>query len=169
MTGEDEVSDNVDGSIAESASDAPPWARASVTDLANLDFEAPIAGSQTADSTELSALFQKAGARVGEVGEPPDTASARVFNMLAGVTGMLFKPQEPNEPFGAMAVFADGRRTAFASDFRGPPAAALAEMAARAKHPVLRARLADMCWLLDRNGRLAATAAIAYVEIVQQV
>jgi hypothetical protein len=36
--------------------------------------------------------------------------------------------------------------------------------------PVLRARLADLCWLLDRKrGQLAATAIAAYVEIVKEV
>jgi hypothetical protein len=149
---------------------APPWARASVADLDDLDFEAPVRESQSADSTELGDLFRGAAGVVGENGELPDTPSARVFNMLAAITGMLFKSQEPNEPFGAMAVFADGRRSAALSDFRGQAVDVLAEMAVRAKHPVLRARLADTSWLLDRNeGQLAATAAEAYVETVRKV
>src|SRR5215470_3401236 len=61
--------------------------------------------------------------------------------MLAAVTGMLFKPQEPNEPFGAMAIFADGRRSALPADFRGPLVDVLADMAVRSKHPVPRAIL----------------------------
>jgi hypothetical protein len=36
----------------------PPWARASVADLADFDFEAPVAESQSADSTELGDLFR---------------------------------------------------------------------------------------------------------------
>jgi hypothetical protein len=154
----------------DSAPQTPPWLRASVADLAGLDFEAPIADSQSAESNELGDLFRAAAGPVGEKGELPDTPSARVFNMLAAVTGMMFKPQEPNEPFGAMAMFSDGRRSAQPSDFRGPPVEVLADMAARSKHPVLRARLADTCWLLDRKrGALAASAAEAYVEIVQKV
>jgi hypothetical protein len=151
-------------------SQAPPWARASIADLADLDFEGPVRESQSADSTELGDLFRRAAGAVGEDRELPDTPSARVFNMLAAVAGMLFKSQEPNEPFGAMAVFADGRRSAVLSDFRGEATEVLAEMAALAKHPVLRARLADTSWLLDRKkGQLAATAAEAYVEIVRKV
>ena len=43
-------------------------------------------------------------------------------------------------------------------------------MAERAKHPVLRARLADICWLLDRKRvQLGMTAIAAYVEIVKLV
>jgi hypothetical protein len=171
MTTENKTPDAIkDQGSGGSTPQAPPWARASVADLADLDFEAPAAESQSAESTELSHLFRRAAGAVGENGELPDTPSARVFNVLAAVTGMLFKPQEPNEPFGAMAVFTDGRRSALPTDFRGQPVEVLAEMAAYAKHPVLRARLADICWLLDRTkGKLAATAAEAYVEIVRKV
>jgi hypothetical protein len=68
--------------------------------------------------------------------------------MLAAVTGVqLMRAREPNDPFGAMFVFTDGRRSAVPADFRGPPIEVLAQMAERAKHPVLRARLADVSWL----------------------
>jgi hypothetical protein len=171
MTADHDVSEAAENADSgESAPNAPPWARATLADLADLDFEAPVAQSRSADSTELSELFRTAAGAVSENGELPDTPSARVFNMLAGAAGMAFKPQEPNEPFGAMAMFTDGRRSALPSDFRGPPAETLADMAARAKHPALRARLADISWLLDRKkGQLAGTAATAYVEIVRQV
>jgi hypothetical protein len=148
----------------------PPWVRASLADLADLDFEAPAAESRSADSREVGELFRAAAAVYGEDGTSPDAPAARIFSMLSAVMGMHFKPQEPNEPFGAMAIFADGRRTAMPADFRGPPIDVLAEMADRAKHPVLQARLADTCWLLDRKrGRLAAMAASAYVDIVKKV
>jgi len=90
--------------------------------------------------------------------------------MLAAVTGMHLKAQEPNEPFGPMVVWAEGHRTAAPGDFRGEPVEVLAQMAARAKHPVLQARLADVCWLLERKRAQLGMAAIsAYVEIVKQV
>ena len=44
-----------------------------------------------------------------------------------------------------------------------------ADMAERACHPVLRARLSDVCWLLDRKrGKLALAAIAAYTDIVQK-
>ena len=56
------------------------------------------------------------------------------------------------------------------SDFRGDSVAVLSEMAARAEHPVLRARLADVSWLLERKrAQLGKTAISAYVEIIKQV
>jgi hypothetical protein len=154
---------------ADDAPPNPPWLRASLADLRDLDFEAPIAESQSADSAELGELF-RAGAGELSADGAAGTSASRVFAMLSAVMGMHFRPQEVNEPFGAMAVFADGRRTAAPADFRGPPMEVLAAMAKRAKHPVLRARLADICWLLDRKrGHLAHAAAAAYVEIVKLV
>jgi hypothetical protein len=83
---------------------------------------------------------------------------------------MLFKPQDRNEPFGAMAMWADGRRTAIPSDFRGAPVSVLATLAERARHPVLRARLADMSWLIDRKRTpLGIAAVVAYVDIIRKV
>ncbi|MEO6843150.1 MAG: hypothetical protein ABI192_20590 [Bradyrhizobium sp.] len=147
----------------------PVWLRASLADLVDLDFETPIIGSQSADSNELGQQFRAAIENIaGE--ESPATPAARVFSMLTAVMGMFLKAQETNEPFGPMVAWADGRRSATPADFRGEPAEALAAMAERAKHPVLRARLADVCWLLDRKRvSLGMLAISAYVEIVKQV
>jgi hypothetical protein len=163
-------------SEAEAASQADPhappllpWARASLGDLEGFDFEAPVADLPSADSPELGDRF-RAAAQPGGDEATADTAASRVFHMLAGVTGMMLRSQDPNEPFGPMAALSDGRRSAAPPDFRGQPLAALAEMAVRARHPVLRARLADTCWLLDRTkGQMAGAAAEAYVETVQKV
>lgn len=147
----------------------PVWLRASSADLVDLDFEAPIIGLQSADSNELGQRFRAAAESTAADGSP-ETPATRVFSMLAAVTGMYLKSQEPNEPFGPMVVWAEGRRSAAPGDFRGEPVEILAQMAAGAKHPVLRARLADICWLLDRKRAQLGTAAIsAYVEIVNQV
>jgi hypothetical protein len=142
-----------------------PWARASVADIVDLDFEGPIAQSPSADSQELSEQF-RAAVEAAKSEAAADTPAQRVFSLLWAVTGMHFKPQEPNEPFGPMFVF-EGRRSAIPDDFRGPPLNVLAVLAERAKHPVLRARLSDLCWLLDRKrAKLGQSAAAAYVQIV---
>jgi hypothetical protein len=147
----------------------PVWLRASLADLANLDFEAPIIGSQSADSNELGQRFRAAAESAATDGRP-EMPALRVFSMLAAVAGMHLKAQDPNEPFGPMVVWAEGRRSAALDDFRGEPVEVLARMAACAKHPVLRARLADVCWLLDRKrAQLGKVAISAYVEVVEQV
>ena len=102
--------------------------------------------------------------------ETPDTAEIRMAMLLSSVTGMHFKPAEPNEPFSAMMVLADGRRTAIPSDFKPGHVDLLAELAARARHPTLRTRLADVCWLLDRKrAPLGIMALVGYGEIVAKV
>lgn len=147
----------------------PPWLHATAADLRDLDFEAPINGSTTADTGELSAQFQAALQPADKTNQPPDTPATRVFTMLSAVTGMRFKPEERHEPFGPMITFADGRRSAMPSDFRGTHVDLLAEMAKQAKNSALRARLADVCWLLDRRrGGLGSLAVAAYVETVQK-
>ena len=148
---------------------SPVWLRASLVDLANLDFEAPIRGSPSADSNGLGERF-RASAESAATDAASETPAARIFSMLAAVNGMHLKAQDPNEPFGPMVVWAEGRRSAAPGDFRGEPVAVLAEMAARAEHPVLRARLADVCWLVERKrAQLGKTAISAYVEIVKRV
>jgi hypothetical protein len=91
-----------------------PWLRATFADLVDFDFEAPIAESKSANTAELSDLFRIA-ANPAEDGQTPETPAGRVFSMLWAVTGMEFRPKEPNEPFGAMTIRADGRRSALIS------------------------------------------------------
>ncbi|MBV8829036.1 MAG: hypothetical protein JO108_07365 [Acidobacteriaceae bacterium] len=59
------------------------------------------------------------------------------------------------------------RRSCVPSDFQ-ETVELLQLLAEQARNPVLRARLADLCWLLDRKkARLASLAISAYVEVVQ--
>ena len=147
----------------------PIWLRASVEDVESLDFEVPIAGCLTAEADELGDRFQLA-LPTHDNEQPAEDAAARVFRMLSAVLGMHFRPEQRNEPFGAMMVLADGRRSPIPEDFRGAPLIALAEMAERATNPVLRARLSDVSWLLDRKrGQLATAAVSSYVEIVRKI
>lgn len=65
---------------------------------------------------------------------------------------------------------ADGRRTAIAADFRDGHVDLLADLAARAANPVLRARLADLAWLLDRKrGKLGGIAITAYIDTIEAI
>jgi hypothetical protein len=80
------------------------------------------------------------------------------------------KAHERDDPFGPAISSADGRRSAIPADFRGAHVDPLADMASRSANPVLRARLADVCWLLERRrGKLDSLAVAAYVEIVEGV
>ena len=110
----------------------PPWLRATMADLQDLDFEAPIANSKSADASDLSELFSASTQPADKKPEPPDTAATRIAILLSSVTGMQFKPDENNEPFGAMIRWADGRRSAIPSDFGAGHIDLLAELASQA-------------------------------------
>ena len=112
------MSDNTDNASPDTPPQVPPWIRATAEDVAGLDFEAPLSGATTADCNELSDLYRAAATRGDGSPEPPDTPAVRAFEMLSAITGMHFKPEERNEPFGPMVVFADGSRSAVPSDFR---------------------------------------------------
>jgi hypothetical protein len=162
------------GDIGGPAQDAasPPaiaWLAANEADLVGLDFEAPIAGSTSPTCDALSDLYRRE-AYPNKAGEPPvETPATRVFAMLLAVTSMYLKAHERQEPFGPLMSSGD-RRTAIPADFRGKPVKLLADMAARSVNPVLKARLADMCWLLERRrGTLASAAVGAYVDTIEAV
>jgi hypothetical protein len=93
------------------------WQRATLEDLQKIDFEKPIVDSNAAEAHELSDLFCAAIERAESSDAPLDSPGNRVFLMLTAITGMYFKPDDVHEPFGPMAVFADGRRSAMPRDF----------------------------------------------------
>jgi hypothetical protein len=150
------------------AAPAAPWLLATSADVGNTDFEAPISGLASAESYELSEAYRQAGQAAGAKAEGLETAEARLFVMLSAVTGMHLKADEREEPFGPMLAMADGRRSAIPADFRDGHIDLLAGLATRAANPVLRARLADVAWLLDRRrGKLGGIAITAYVDIIE--
>lgn len=147
--------------------DVAPWLHATIADVQSIDFEAPIVGAATADCDELADQF-RALLKTNDIKLANDP-STRVFNALSSILGMHFRPEQKNEPFGPMVTFADGRRSATLEDFRGTQLDVLAYMANRATNPIVRARLCDVCWLLDRKRvALGTTALASYVEIVRK-
>lgn len=160
-----------EGAATESATTpVAPWVLATAADLGNRDFEAPLAGLVSAESYELSEAYRRAGQAAGAKAEGLETGEARLFVMLSAVTGMHLKAHEREEPFGPMLTMADGRRSAIPADFREGHIDLLADLAMRATNTVLRARLADVAWLLDRKrGKLGGIAITAYVDTIEAI
>ncbi|MGV6904537.1 MULTISPECIES: DUF4209 domain-containing protein [unclassified Brucella] len=143
----------------------PFWLQATPDDIAGLEFEAPIIGCNSADCVELSTLYRKEATELQEA--QGNQAAAKVFAMLSAGTDLHFKPNDRNAPFGAMMIMGD-RRSAIPEDFRGIPVSVLAYAAENAANQVLRARLCDLCWLLERKRHQLGRAAIAsYVAIAE--
>jgi len=147
-----------------------PWLLSTSQDFDGLAFEAPIAASNTADCRELSDRFRAALPAADQGDTNPETSEGRAYLTLSAITGMYFKPEDRNEPFGPMLTLMDGRRSAVPGDFQLGHQEILADLGQRAQNPVLQARLCDVCWLLDRKkGKLGTLALAAYVKIVRGV
>jgi hypothetical protein len=147
-----------------------PWLLATADDFRDFDFEGPIADSTSADCQELSDQFQAAVLAAEQGKQDPETREGRAYTLLSAITGMYFKPEDRKEPFGPMLTLTDGRRSAIPGDFQAHHLAILTDLAERAQHPVLRARLCDVCWVLDpKRGKIGSLALSAYVEIVNKV
>lgn len=143
-----------------------PWIQATEGDFDATDLEAPLSDQQLADSYDISERYLRATNSATEAG---DATRSRVYSMLNGVSGMHFKPHEPMEPFGPMFVGPKGR-SAIIDDFRGKPSDILFKNLTRMKNPMLRARVADVVWIIDRSRSNAASAAIeAYLDVLTQI
>lgn len=130
---------------------------ASISDIEAIDFEEVISGAEVAEAGGLNGLFLAAAKRADEAGA---AQALRVFRLLGAVCSFHFTPASPSEPFGAMWS-TGAQRSPIPSDFRSTEkAAVLASALEKAKHPGLRARLADTLWLNDRKSRPAAEIAI---------
>lgn len=163
MTGREGQSE--EAAEADAQENEPPfWLQATVDDIAGLEFENPIVECDSADCSELATLYRKESKKREEA---ENEAAAKVFAMLSAALDLHFKASDRNAPFGAMMIMGD-RRSAIPEDFRGQPVSVLAYAAENAVSPVLRARLADLSWLLERNRhQLGRTAIAAYVSIVE--
>lgn len=87
--------------------------------------------------------------RAAEAAEAAGDGKARVLGLLADVTSMMLSSDIPGEPFKPLSSFA-GRRSAIPSDLRDH-VDLFAAVAAEIKNRLLRARLADLVWELDRT------------------
>ncbi len=147
----------------------PVWLRASADDAASVDIENPLVGLTETDCHAYSDIFGKSADEIEKQSGGADTPVSLVYRMLSAVTQMYFKPKESQEPFGPMMAMADGRRTAAPADFR-TQVETLAILAERAVNPVLKARLSDLCWLLERRRAKQGFAAVtAYTETVRKM
>lgn len=146
----------------------PHWKAARIADFENLDFESPIEGFTSVRCIDLRSALKSAAdfqIKLGDAG----ISAARAFSMLAAIMSFHFDPERRNSPFGPMYQDAEGRSAA-PEDFRGEQLSALIYVAERAINPVLKSRLCDLCWLLNRSRRdLAASALNAYLQILSNI
>lgn len=145
----------------------PRWLLATAEDFRTVDLNEPIAHlSDSADVRKVSDVLNLAAKEAEGRG---NVSKELVYLMLGAICSFHFKPSNRNEPYGPSAQFGN-RRTAAPEDFKGAPLAILSSNFERISHPAVRARVADLIWLLDRKQAVAGWEAIAsYTETVKGI
>ncbi|MRX37035.1 hypothetical protein IG197_20035 [Aminobacter sp. SR38] len=129
--------------------------------------KAAVAASKVADSLDVYARIRTAVVDIRTAGG--DDESERALGVLSQVSGYHFKPDDRIEPFGPLAVM-DGRRSAIPTDLLADQVGILSQFAPEVGHPAFRARIADVCWLLNKKDTASGLRAMAsYVECVRAV
>jgi hypothetical protein len=111
-------------------------------------------------------MWQSFSAAARAATESGDPSVAKILWLLADACSLRLFPQSLNNPFRTAVVHANGR-SASTEDFNQDDVKLLAEVAGEMADVRLRARLADMAWLLikPRNPSFALLAIDAYREM----
>lgn len=111
-----------------------------------------------------SIFFSKAS----ELEDDNDLKGSRAYRFLGDLCSMYLKLDNPDNPFGPMAVTANGR-TAIVDDFSEADLDVMDDFLDDIGDPELRARVADILWTARRDHTAAETAFEAYLESAQNL
>lgn len=112
---------------------------------------------------ECNYYSSRFSAKAVELAQAGDTNTQEVFRLLSSITSMYFRLDSPESPFGPMMELHD-RRTSIPEDFDDSRLALLREVATEITDPELRARIADVLWLRQRDYRMGELAVTSYLE-----
>ncbi|MDM7947182.1 MAG: hypothetical protein QUV20_12695 [Oceanibaculum nanhaiense] len=128
--------------------------------------KAAVAASKIVDSNDA---YSRIHAAVTHVRAAEDTESEKALGVLSQISGYHFEPNDRTEPFGPLAVMG-GQRSTIPTDLLADQVEILSRFASEVSHPAFRARLADVCWLLNKRDVTSGLRAVAsYVECVKKV
>lgn len=97
-----------------------------------------------------------------------DTDAAKTLVHVADACSMYMKPEDTAEPFGPMMVF-DNKSTAHLGSITDDMVATLRQFTDAATDPELRARCADVIWLVKKDYKMALVAIDAYLESAKRL
>jgi hypothetical protein len=119
------------------------------------------------DYQEMRSALSAASAAAEKAGDGP---SSRALTLLADLSSMMLTPASSNEPFKPVLQM-EGRRSSIPGDFGADAVAVLAQFVDHVDHIALRARIADVVWLLQkpRDPRFAELAIEAYSQFALSV
>lgn len=136
---------------------------ATLEDFAHINPASIMAMSNSLHFHTLELAFREA-AQAAENAD--DAAAFRAYNVLAVVCSYHFNPSRP-DTFSPQIIF-EGKRTLIPSDYLGAQQGVLVHLAEQIDHPLLRARIADSCWYVNRALHTVATlAASSYLNAVE--
>lgn len=136
---------------------------ATLDDFAHINPGSIIAMSNSLHFHTLEHAFRDAAQAAENAG---DAAAYRAYNVLAVVCSYHFNPSRP-DTFSPQIIF-QGKRTLIPSDYLGEQQGVLVQIAQQIDHPLLRARIADSCWYVNRRlHTVAALAASSYLNAVE--
>lgn len=136
---------------------------ATLDDFEHIDPSSILALSNSLHFHTLERTFLKASQEAAARG---DGAAVRAYKVLAVICSYHFNPDRP-DTFTPQLIM-DGQRTLIPGDFVGEQQDILVEIVEKFDHPLLRARIADSCWYMNRKlHEMAMLAAESYLLAVQ--
>ena len=134
-----------------------------VEDFSGCGWKAALAGAARKDYSSMREAFANAAKQAIDEGRQ---AHGKALSLLAGVCSMMLSPDSTNEPF--KPLWSDGQqRSIIPDDLSETDVAFFAEIVETIDDPWLKARLADLVWLLQRprNVKFALVAIDSYRTI----
>lgn len=123
----------------------------SVDDFRTSGYEKVLREEPGTDNYLMHERLRDAATAAAEEGRAQDSA---VLHLLARVTSMMLTPEDKTNPFRPWFQMGD-RRSPIPTDFTVDDVTLFAGVVATVEHPQLRARLADLIWVLDRKHGIA--------------
>lgn len=134
-------------------------------DIQDLSWEDELDSVDRATVDRYSSLFFE---KAEELDEEGDVGASRAYRFLGDICSMYFKDDDPDEPFGPMAVTANGR-TAALEDFVDERLELLSSILDDVEDSELKARIADIIWTNRRDHEAAETAFEAYLDSAENL
>lgn len=128
--------------------------------LKAIDWESVVSGSHEHTCLAYSHHFFR---RAGELNEDQNIQGMEALLILAHCTGLRLRPANRHHPFEVVFVSRTAGKSVL-EDLDSYELELLRQLASATTDPELRARFADIAWVLKRNYQSAAVAIQAYVE-----
>ena len=136
---------------------------ATLEDFAHINPASIMVMSNSLHFHTLEHVFRVAAQTAENAG---DAAAFRAYNVLAIVCSYHFDPSRP-DTFSPQIII-EGKRSLIPSDYLGEQQDVLIQVAEQIDHPLLRARIADSCWYVNRRlHAVASLAASSYLDAVE--